>query len=639
MLQVGIYIPEQDAAWEMEPHAYQELLEPYNHCDMDTCLCPRGRKYNRDDSKWEIVVCHWCGSQGSHIGCISTKTTSTSTSSSSSRRIRWSCQSCALIDDELRKERKKKKPSCSPVNQDSADMPSSKSLMPSEHVGRKLPVKRSNTLQSPSMTTEQNDGESSTCSPPALTHDQSVSTKTRRSRKQKRNLWKRGLLLRSTAKKRKVTSATMTQAEASLTQSKTCQEEQIPSQQINAENVNPVTAETPISISSSLGSEAACCSSQITEHKHKRRKRCTSLRKLLMESEILSDIKNNKLCDSTTSQSAPRLRRQTKTSNAPYVLRDRKLSRTSLSPLPRFPNRRTLRSDKTLKGIDFTSSYKRTLQEPSLKSTPPQKKQKLQDGNNNNNNNNNNDDINNNNNTSNVNETCLNSVNHSESKLPLTCSSSPSSCSVEISRESRSTSCVSPVFSKCLAKNTICLDKENSEVIEKMVDCDCISCCDYVIISSDNESEVMDENGTSVIMSVSLCETDTDDSGSLTVMSVSMSEAEANNIPAVSHLQEQKCDDPNCDCLSSHSWVYSSQMISSANNNVQFASSTSAYEIDDSFQLAAMKDFIESTPGSASPSSSSSSVITLTSSSDYESCKSSNELNANSCSFEVQTII
>ncbi|CAE1309802.1 G2H3 [Acanthosepion pharaonis] len=240
MLQVGIYIPEQDAAWEMEPHAYQELLEPYNHCDMDACLCPRGRKYNRDDSKWEIVVCHWCGSQGSHIGCFSRK--NTPTSSSGSRRVRWSCQSCALIDDELRKERRKKKASCSPVNQDSVELPSGKSLTQSEHVGRKLPVKRSNTLQSSSVSTEQNDGESSTSSPSDLSGNQSASTLTpriRRNRKQKRNLWKRGLLLRSTAKKRKVISATVTQAEATLAANESCLDEQSPSQEVNAENVNP----------------------------------------------------------------------------------------------------------------------------------------------------------------------------------------------------------------------------------------------------------------------------------------------------------------------------------------------------------------------------------------------------------------
>lgn len=634
MLQVGIYIPEQDAAWEMEPHAYQELLEPYNHCDMDACLCPRGRKYNRDDSKWEIVVCHWCGSQGSHIGCFSRK--NTPTSSSGSRRVRWSCQSCALIDDELRKERRKKKASCSPVNQDSVDLPSGKSLTQSEHVGRKLPVKRSNTLQSSSVSTEQNDGESSTSSPSDLSGNQSASTLTpriRRNRKQKRNLWKRGLLLRSTAKKRKVISATVTQAEATLTANESCLDEQSPSQQVNAENVNPATAETHRNtISSSLVSEAPCSSTKLTENRHKKgKKRSTSLGKHLSDSEILSDIKNNKLCDrSTTSQSAPRLRRQALASNSPYVLRDRKNSNTSRRALPYFRNRRNLRSNKTMKDFDFASSWKRTLQESSMKSTTAQKKQKLQDGNNN-------SDLHL---SSDMNGTCFSLVNDSPPQqlnlLPPCSSSSPSSCSaVEVSRESRSASCASPAFSKCLTKNAIYFDRENSKSIEKMVDCDCISCSDFVIISSDNENEIEEEKNTSVFMSISLSEMDPDENSSLTLLSVSVSEGETGSISTIGHLQEQKCDDPDCDCDSANPWVYPTPLLS-VSNNVQFTSTNSAYEIDSHYQLAAMKQFIESTPGSASSSPSSSSVITLSSSSDFECCKSDDDLDTNSCPIQMQ---
>ncbi|XP_071963351.1 G2/M phase-specific E3 ubiquitin-protein ligase-like [Antedon mediterranea] len=43
MKMFGIYIPEQDASWEREDGAYQELLERHNECNADKCLCPDGR--------------------------------------------------------------------------------------------------------------------------------------------------------------------------------------------------------------------------------------------------------------------------------------------------------------------------------------------------------------------------------------------------------------------------------------------------------------------------------------------------------------------------------------------------------------------------------------------------------------------
>ena len=32
-----------DAAWELEPDAFRDLIEMYNHCDAEVCLNPEGR--------------------------------------------------------------------------------------------------------------------------------------------------------------------------------------------------------------------------------------------------------------------------------------------------------------------------------------------------------------------------------------------------------------------------------------------------------------------------------------------------------------------------------------------------------------------------------------------------------------------
>ncbi|XP_061173871.1 uncharacterized protein LOC133182982 [Saccostrea echinata] len=69
MLRMGVHIPDQDAAWETEPNAFTDLLERYLHCDAYRCHCDKGRDYNKDGGKWEILVCDWCGSTGSHVGC------------------------------------------------------------------------------------------------------------------------------------------------------------------------------------------------------------------------------------------------------------------------------------------------------------------------------------------------------------------------------------------------------------------------------------------------------------------------------------------------------------------------------------------------------------------------------------------
>jgi hypothetical protein len=69
MLDFGIYIPEQDASWELVPNAFQELLHRHNRCDAKQCLCPKGRVHEMAGTRWELVLCKYCGSQGIHIGC------------------------------------------------------------------------------------------------------------------------------------------------------------------------------------------------------------------------------------------------------------------------------------------------------------------------------------------------------------------------------------------------------------------------------------------------------------------------------------------------------------------------------------------------------------------------------------------
>ncbi|XP_025103815.1 uncharacterized protein LOC112569933 isoform X2 [Pomacea canaliculata] len=97
MLQFGIYVPDQDAAWEREPNAYQELLERYSCCDAPKCVCPQGRQHDgMAGGRWELILCSWCGSSGSHMGC------------NGFTRIRKDnvCNFCAKINNSKLMERK-----------------------------------------------------------------------------------------------------------------------------------------------------------------------------------------------------------------------------------------------------------------------------------------------------------------------------------------------------------------------------------------------------------------------------------------------------------------------------------------------------------------------------------------------------
>uniref|UniRef100_A0A8C2AUQ4 Sec1 family domain containing 1 n=1 Tax=Cyprinus carpio TaxID=7962 RepID=A0A8C2AUQ4_CYPCA len=73
MLRMGIYIPERDAAWELEENAFGDLLQVYQHCDAVKCQSHRGRKYSSQSGYFEIVRCKLCGSRGTHRKCSNLK--------------------------------------------------------------------------------------------------------------------------------------------------------------------------------------------------------------------------------------------------------------------------------------------------------------------------------------------------------------------------------------------------------------------------------------------------------------------------------------------------------------------------------------------------------------------------------------
>lgn len=66
----GIYVPDRDAAWELETGAFAELQERHALCDATECQCPRGRSYNTQKGSWQLMLCTCCGSQGCHSQCL-----------------------------------------------------------------------------------------------------------------------------------------------------------------------------------------------------------------------------------------------------------------------------------------------------------------------------------------------------------------------------------------------------------------------------------------------------------------------------------------------------------------------------------------------------------------------------------------
>lgn len=87
MSHFGIYIPEQDASWELEPDAFRDLQHRHNSCDANHCVCPQGRSHEMVGTRWELVLCRYCGAQGIHVGCGKLKWSNPE----------WECDSCTLM--------------------------------------------------------------------------------------------------------------------------------------------------------------------------------------------------------------------------------------------------------------------------------------------------------------------------------------------------------------------------------------------------------------------------------------------------------------------------------------------------------------------------------------------------------------
>ncbi|XP_050317517.1 pineapple eye protein [Bactrocera neohumeralis] len=60
----GIFVPDRDARWETQKGIYTDLHRGHNTCNMEVCLCPRGRDYQ--SGKWSVILCSLCGSVGAH---------------------------------------------------------------------------------------------------------------------------------------------------------------------------------------------------------------------------------------------------------------------------------------------------------------------------------------------------------------------------------------------------------------------------------------------------------------------------------------------------------------------------------------------------------------------------------------------
>jgi hypothetical protein len=87
MLQCGVYIPDRDAAWELEAGAFQDLYRRHATCDhQPACLCPHGRGHTGPDTDWELVLCELCGAQGVHVACANLDGVN----------LRWRCGTCKV---------------------------------------------------------------------------------------------------------------------------------------------------------------------------------------------------------------------------------------------------------------------------------------------------------------------------------------------------------------------------------------------------------------------------------------------------------------------------------------------------------------------------------------------------------------
>ena len=92
MLNFGIYIPNRLPSWEQDPAAFQDDLYRHNHCDAEGCACPYGPSHAMVGTKWELVLCRYCGSQGMHVKC------------GNLIDLQWECVDCRLTVQHAREE-------------------------------------------------------------------------------------------------------------------------------------------------------------------------------------------------------------------------------------------------------------------------------------------------------------------------------------------------------------------------------------------------------------------------------------------------------------------------------------------------------------------------------------------------------
>lgn len=60
----GVFVPDRDARWETQKGIYTDLYRGHSTCNMEVCLCPKGRDYH--SGKWSVILCSLCGSVGAH---------------------------------------------------------------------------------------------------------------------------------------------------------------------------------------------------------------------------------------------------------------------------------------------------------------------------------------------------------------------------------------------------------------------------------------------------------------------------------------------------------------------------------------------------------------------------------------------
>lgn len=71
VMEQGIFVPERDAAWELEPNAFADHHVRPNECVAEKCQCTRGRKYApKEGTVWRMIYCQVCGGKSIHEPCL-----------------------------------------------------------------------------------------------------------------------------------------------------------------------------------------------------------------------------------------------------------------------------------------------------------------------------------------------------------------------------------------------------------------------------------------------------------------------------------------------------------------------------------------------------------------------------------------